>query len=166
MHAGQWPLRLGIVVVGGLLLCCLLPYLALDPLVNLLNGTPPPVVPEYPHRQQIQRRVERRGARVDRVTTFQTADPPEMVLDFYARNLGPPDGRWSPVPFIAPFRTWTYDTDYCPHTAVGITYSVERSALGEHVSTAVEQRVSRAACRDGILTVTVYIVRGWFFFIR
>jgi len=49
---------------------------------------------------------------------------------------------------------------------LGITYSVERSALGERVSTAVEQRVGSAACRDEVLTVIVYIVRGWFFFIR
>jgi hypothetical protein len=90
-------LRLGIVgVSSGLLLCCLLPYVALDPLLNvaLFGGIAPPVIPEHPNGQQVQRRVERVGLETHRITTFQTTDARPAVVDFYARNLGPPTGKW------------------------------------------------------------------------
>lgn len=149
-------LRLGIVMAsGGLLLCCLLPYVALDPLLNvaLFGGIAPPVIPEYPHGQQIRRRVEREGLRTHRSTTFQTSDTQPAVIDFYARNLGPQNGKWRrntmahypPRPEIA--QTWEYK-DYCPDTLLDLTFTPLADGL-----TDVEMTVTQSSCRDAMVVV-------------
>lgn len=166
----RW-LRLGILVVSSsLLLCCVVPFAGFDPLLNVLlfRGTSRPVIPTYPSGQQIGHRVEQRPLdETNAITTFQTTDAKAAVIDFYSRNLGPPNGKWRqttmahspPRPEIA--RTWVYD-DYCPSTLVDLTFSpvvVNGSPVAG--STNVEVKVSELACRDQLLVIVMMNLFHW-----
>ncbi len=153
---------LGLALVSSsLLFCCVVPFIRFDPLLNVLwlGRTAPPTIPDPLAGQGVQRRVEQDGLSTHTITTFRTTDPQAAVIDFYARRLGPPNGKWRQTstahyphnPRIA--RTWVYD-DYCPATRVDLTFAPvvlnERLVSG---LTDVEVRVTRSSCRDRLLVI-------------
>lgn len=140
-------------VASGLLFCCVAPFVGFDPLLNRLAGVSPPVIPEYSNVRHAQRRVARDREATHRITTFQTTDAREAVLDFYGWSLGPPNGKWHrttmahypPDPSIA--RTWEY-SDYCPDTLVDLRFVAATSD-----ATTVEVDVIQKSCRDQFLRI-------------
>ncbi len=150
-HRRVWPGTA--LVAGGLLFCCVAPFVGFDPLLNRLAGVSRPIIPEYPNAWYAQRRVERDREATHRITTFQTTDAREVVLDFYGRGLGPPNGKWHqtsmahypPDPSIT--RTWEY-SDYCPDTLVDLRFVAATSD-----ATMVEVDVTQKSCRDQFLRI-------------
>jgi hypothetical protein len=87
----QRTIHLGCLAhIGAVLLCCLLLYVGIDPLINLFLGIPKrPSVPAYPNGQQAQKWVERRDWGTHGFTTVETTDDRDTVLAYFEQHLGP-----------------------------------------------------------------------------
>ncbi len=137
--------------IGVALLCCLLLYIGVDPLLNVFFGTlKPPTFPAYPAGQQTRQWVERRDWGTHRFAAFETTDDRDTVLAGFARSLGP---DWRRDDFrhadSDPTRvqTWSYLT-HCPDTLIDLHYAT--SATG---ASKVTIEMTQYSCRDGILVV-------------
>jgi len=138
---------------GAALLCCLLLYIGVDPLLNVFFGTlKAPPFPTYPSGQQTREWVERRDRGTHRFAAFETTDDWDTALASFAQGLGPDwrrdDFRHADADRTR-IQTWSYLT-HCPDTLVDLHYAT--SAAGPSTVTI---EMTQYSCRDGFIEVIV-----------